>query len=71
MSMENHTYEYFDYDINKCIGVINRWMQAMVVKMSMGDVFVNSIHVEKKSTGDVSYPYKWSLKINYSENERE
>ena len=68
--MKNYTYEYVDYNINKCIHVINRWMQAQVVRISMGDIFVNTIHIEKKSTGDIYYPYKWSLKINYSENEK-
>lgn len=68
--MGNSTYEFQDYDINKCIHAIDRWMQAMVVEMSMGNLFVNSIHIEKKSTGEFLFPYKWLLKINYSENER-
>jgi hypothetical protein len=69
--MENRTYEYVDYDMNKCIHVIDRWMLAQVVKISMGDIFVNSIHLEKKSTGDIYYyPYKWSLIIYYSEYEK-
>jgi hypothetical protein len=63
------TFIFVNYNYNKCIEVIDRWLQAQVTEIDKGNIALHSIHLEKVYNEITTFT-KWQLNIEYFEKTR-